>query len=69
MLLLLPLVVIFGCTRDTTDDESVILKRANVPIPCKGVVCMIEKEGVDRLPVFFPDTEKPVPGVTLSSEA
>lgn len=69
LILLLPLVVIFGCTRDTTDDENVVLKRAKVPIPLKGVVCMTEKEGVDRLPVFFPGTEIPVPGVTLSSEA
>lgn len=66
---MLPLVVLFGCSRDTTDDENVFLKKANVPIPLKGVFCMTEKEGVERMPVFLPGTEIPVAGVTMSREA
>lgn len=69
LILLLPLVVIFGCSRDSLDDQNVSLKKAKVPIPLKGTVCMTEKEGVDRMPVWFPGTEIPVPGVTLSREA
>ena len=69
MLLLLPVVLVFGCSRDLTDDQNVSLKKAKVPIPLKGVICMSEKDGVDRMPVWFPGTEIPVPGVTLSREA
>ncbi len=66
---LLPLVLIFGCSRDAVNDENVILKKAKVPIPMKGVICMTEKEGVERMPVWFPGTETPVPGVSMSREA
>ena len=69
MIFLLPVVVIFGCSRDSLDNENVMLKKAMVPIPMKGVVCMTEKEGVERMPVWFPGTETPVPGVSLSREA
>jgi hypothetical protein len=69
LIFLLPLVVIFGCSRDSLDDQNVSLKRAKVPIPCKGTVCMTEKEGVERMPVWLPGTEIPVPGITLSREA
>jgi hypothetical protein len=69
LLFLLASVLTFGCSRDSVDDENVTLKRANVPIPCKGVVCMTEKEGIERMPVFLPGTEIPVEGVTMSREA
>jgi hypothetical protein len=68
MIFLLPVIVIFGCSRDSLNDENVTLKKAKVPIPMKGVVCMTEKEGAERLQVLNPMTEEPT-GVTLSSEA
>ena len=66
---MLPVVLVFGCSRDSVNDENVMLKKAKVPIPLKGEVCMTEKDGVERMPVLFPGTEEPVPGVTLSREA
>jgi hypothetical protein len=69
MIFLLPVIVTFGCSRDSLNDENVTLKKAKVPISMKGVVCMTEKEGVERMPVFLPGTEVPVPGVDLSREA
>lgn len=69
MLLLLPLALTLGCSRDVPDDEGVTLKSAIVPVPMKGIVCMAEKEGVERMPVFLPGTEIPVQGVSMSREA
>jgi hypothetical protein len=63
------MVLLFSCSRDTVNDENVVLKKAKVPIPLRGVICMSEKEGMDRMPVWIPGTEIPVPGVTLSREA
>lgn len=46
------LVMLFGCSKDILTDETLELKSANVPIPMKGEVCMIDNED-DRIPVHF----------------
>ena len=67
-----------GCNKDTFfDDESNLeffddesnpeLKKANVPIPLKGEVCMIENE-IDRMPVYGPNGQ-PLPNVALAKTA
>lgn len=56
-----------GCNKDAFFDEetSVELKKAKVPIPLKGEVCMIDNPD-DRIPVHFWNPEGDVvPGATV----
>ena len=50
-LLIVSLVMLFSCARDVLTDESVDLKKAGVPIPMKGELCMTYNNDVPRMPV------------------
>lgn len=53
------LAMLFGCTNDILTDENLELKKANVPIPVKGEVCMIDND-TDRIPVHFGSPDGPI---------
>lgn len=62
-------VMLFGCSKEIMNDEILELKKANVPIPIKGEVCMIDNEE-DRIAVHFGSPDGPiVPGATLVRNA
>ena len=39
-LLIVSLMMLFGCSKDVLNDENMDLKRAKVPLPVKGEICM-----------------------------
>ena len=65
------LLVFNGCNKDAFFDEGsdVVLKKANVPIPFKGDLCMTPDNEV-RIPVHWGSPDGPIiPNVTLAKIA
>ena len=56
-----------GCAKDEILSENAgnnELKKANVPIPVKGEVCMVPNPDGEKMPVLNPYGQ-PIPGLTL----
>jgi hypothetical protein len=73
-LLIVSSVMLFSCARDVLTDESVDLKKARVPIPLRGEVCMAYNNDVPRMPVagtplLNPSGEVLIPQLYLSGAA
>lgn len=55
------LILINGCNKDAFfgEEQDLVLKKANIPIPMKGEICMIDND-VDRIPVHFGSPDGPI---------
>ena len=61
-LFVIAMLLFAGCEKDEMFNENMNipeLKKAKVPIPLKGEICMIDNE-VDRIPVHFGSPDGPV---------
>ena len=68
------LIMLLGCTKDLMNDENAVLKKANIPIPLKGYMCMgddnTNRIPVANTPVVDPSTGKVlIPKLTLAGLA
>jgi len=74
ILLVLVAVVLAGFSKDMLTNENVDLKKANVPIPLKGEMCMTWNYDVPSLPVAGTPVTKPsgevlIPQLDMSGAA
>ena len=72
--LLIVSLVVFSCSKDILTDENPDLKKANVPIPFKGEMCMTYNFDVPLMPVAGTPVTKPsgevlIPKLFLAGEA
>jgi hypothetical protein len=66
ILLVIMFVIFSGFARDSQTDENLLPKRAVVPIPLKGTMCIIES--VQNLPVNGTPVINPLTGQTVVPE-
>ena len=72
-LLTVSLMLLFGCSKDVLNDETPDLKRAKVPLPVKGEICMtynydVPLRHVEGTPVII-SGKVVVPDLYLSGES
>jgi hypothetical protein len=73
-LMFVSLVMLFSCSKDILTDENPELKRAKVPVPYKGEMCMTYNYDVPLMPVAGTPVLKPsgevlIPKLYLSGAA